>query len=150
MRRGSFGSVPELIAAIEEYLAASNANPKQFVWHASAQAILDKLAHCKAIYETLHQDDPAPRLNLDRPYARRAHGHQVDLLEVLVAVAARPGLAAGRMVRCSLLVAIFKASRLLDGPPTLLAMCEALGGDPPAVSPCCRFGGADPPDVHHF
>ena len=54
VRRGSFESVPELIAAIEEYLAASNANPKPFVWHASAQAILDKLAHCKAIYETLH------------------------------------------------------------------------------------------------
>ena len=54
VRRGSFGSVPELIAAIEEYLAASNADPKPFVWHASAQAILDKLARCTAIYETLH------------------------------------------------------------------------------------------------
>lgn len=54
VRRGSFNSVPELIAAINEYLAASNADPKPFVWHASAQAILNKLAHCKAIYETLH------------------------------------------------------------------------------------------------
>ncbi len=53
VRRGSFQSVPELIAAIEEYLAASNANPKPFVWHASAQTILQKLARCKAIYETL-------------------------------------------------------------------------------------------------
>ncbi len=54
VRRGSFLNVPELVAAIEEYLAASNADPKPFVWHASAQAILDKLAHCKAIYETVH------------------------------------------------------------------------------------------------
>ncbi len=54
VRRGNFESVPQLIAAIDEYLAASNANPKPFVWHASAQAILDKLARCKAIYETLH------------------------------------------------------------------------------------------------
>ena len=53
VRRGSFQSVPELIAAIEEYMAASNADPKPFVWHASAQAILDKLAKCKAVYETL-------------------------------------------------------------------------------------------------
>ena len=53
VRRGSFESVPELIAAIKEYLAASNADPKPFVWHASAQAILTKLSHCKAIYETL-------------------------------------------------------------------------------------------------
>ena len=54
VRRGSFESVPELISAIEEYLAASNANPKPFVWRASAQAILDKLARCKPIYETIH------------------------------------------------------------------------------------------------
>ncbi len=54
VRRGSFCSVPELIAAIEEYLAAANADPKPFVWHASAQAILDKIAYCKAIYETIH------------------------------------------------------------------------------------------------
>ena len=52
-RRGSFESVPQLITAIEEYLAASNADPKPFVWHTSAQAILNKLARCKAIYETL-------------------------------------------------------------------------------------------------
>jgi len=54
VRRGSFDSVPELIAAIEEYLAAANADPKPFVWHASTQAILDKIARCKAVYETEH------------------------------------------------------------------------------------------------
>lgn len=53
VRRGSFESVPELIDAIEQYLAASNTDPKPFVWHASVQSILDKLARCKAIYETL-------------------------------------------------------------------------------------------------
>ncbi len=54
VRRGNFESVPELVAAIEDYLAASNADPKPFVWHTSAQAILDKLARCNAIYETVH------------------------------------------------------------------------------------------------
>jgi len=53
VRRGSFGSVPELIHAIEEYLTTSNADPKPLVWKASAKAILDKLARCKAVYETL-------------------------------------------------------------------------------------------------
>jgi len=53
VRRGSFGSVPELIHAIEEYLTTSNANPKPLVWKASAKAIIDKLARCKAVYETL-------------------------------------------------------------------------------------------------
>ena len=54
VRRGSFESAAELIVAIEDYIAASNADPKPFVWHKSTHAILDKLAHCKAIYETLH------------------------------------------------------------------------------------------------
>lgn len=54
LRRGSFDSSPELIAAIEEYLTLNNHQPKPFVWHASAQAILDKLSKCKAIYDTLH------------------------------------------------------------------------------------------------
>ena len=54
IRRGTFLSVPELVAAIEEYTAASNADPKPFVWHASAQAILDKISKCKSVYDTLH------------------------------------------------------------------------------------------------
>jgi transposase len=54
IRRGTFGSVPELIAAIDEYLAASNEDPKPFVWHASVEAILTKLAKSKVTYETLH------------------------------------------------------------------------------------------------
>jgi hypothetical protein len=54
VRRGSFESVSELIAAIDEYLAASNDDPKPFVWQASVEEILEKIAHCKAVYETLH------------------------------------------------------------------------------------------------
>ena len=54
IRRESFQSVPELVEAIQEYLEGSNADPKPFVWKASVKAILDKIARCKAIYETLH------------------------------------------------------------------------------------------------
>lgn len=54
IRRDSFLNVSELITAIQEFLAAHNAEPKPFVWHISTQAILDKIAKCKAIYETLH------------------------------------------------------------------------------------------------
>lgn len=54
IRRESFESVPELIQAIEDYLSITNAAPKPFVWHKTAQEILDKLAKCKAVYETLH------------------------------------------------------------------------------------------------
>jgi len=43
IRRGVFGSVPSLIAAIEEYLEANNKDPKGFVWTATADQILEKV-----------------------------------------------------------------------------------------------------------
>jgi hypothetical protein len=43
LRRGVFHSVPDLIVAIEADLQANNANPKPFVWTASADAILEKV-----------------------------------------------------------------------------------------------------------
>lgn len=54
IRRGVFKSVPHLVAAIEEYIAVHNADPKPFVWTATADAILAKVGRCKAILETLH------------------------------------------------------------------------------------------------
>ena len=54
IRRGVFRSVPELIAAIQEYLDNHNQNPKVFVWSASAERILAKVAKSKEVLETLH------------------------------------------------------------------------------------------------
>jgi transposase len=44
IRRGVFHSVDELIAAIEKYLKVTNDNPKPFVWTATAESILAKVA----------------------------------------------------------------------------------------------------------
>ncbi len=41
--RGVFRSVPELVAAIKEYVAAHNKNPKPFIWTAKAADILQKV-----------------------------------------------------------------------------------------------------------
>ena len=54
IRRDSFESVPSLIAAIEAYSAQSNHNPHVFVWTASVDRILAKIAKCKEALETLH------------------------------------------------------------------------------------------------
>ena len=43
IRRGVFHSVAGLIAAIETYLEATNANPQPFVWTATAESILEKV-----------------------------------------------------------------------------------------------------------
>ena len=54
LRRGVFRSVPELVQAIEAFVAAYNDAPKPFVWTASVDAILAKVNRCKAILETHH------------------------------------------------------------------------------------------------
>jgi hypothetical protein len=41
IRRGSFASVPALIAGMEDYLRVTNANPKPPIWIASAESILE-------------------------------------------------------------------------------------------------------------
>ena len=43
VRRGVFKSVPDLIAAIENYLRLHNDDPKPFVWTATAEEILAKV-----------------------------------------------------------------------------------------------------------
>jgi transposase len=54
IRRGVFRSVPELVAAIEEYTNCNNESPKPFVWTKLAEDIIKKVARCKAVFETLH------------------------------------------------------------------------------------------------
>ena len=43
LRRGVFTSVPELVAAINDYIAHHNINPKPFIWTKSARDILQKV-----------------------------------------------------------------------------------------------------------
>jgi transposase len=54
LRRGSFASVADLIAAIRAYLAHHNQNPRVFVWSAPVERILTKIAKCKETLDALH------------------------------------------------------------------------------------------------
>jgi len=49
LRRGVFTSVPELVAAIDKYVAHHNKNPKPFIWTKTARDILEKVirANCR-------------------------------------------------------------------------------------------------------
>ena len=51
IRRGVFKSVAELETAIQQYLDHHNAEPKPFVWTASAAAILEKVARGRQVLE---------------------------------------------------------------------------------------------------
>ncbi len=44
IRRGVFKSVDQLITAIDDYIEADNKDPKPFVWTATAELIVDKVA----------------------------------------------------------------------------------------------------------
>lgn len=59
LRLGVFTSVPELVAAIDEYIARHNTNPKPFIWTKSAADILQKVMRANSRLstkknETLH------------------------------------------------------------------------------------------------
>lgn len=43
LHRGAFTSVPELVAAVEEYVAHHNTDPKPFIWTQGARDILQKV-----------------------------------------------------------------------------------------------------------
>jgi len=47
IRRGIFRSVPELIAAIDEYIRNHNRAPKPFIWTAKASDILEKVTRAR-------------------------------------------------------------------------------------------------------
>lgn len=48
LRRGAFASVPELVDAILAYIEQNNADPKPFVWTATAASILEKVGRARA------------------------------------------------------------------------------------------------------
>ncbi len=56
LRRGVFHSVPDLIAAIEAYLDAHNEDPKPFVWTATADDILAKVARGRVALQAATQN----------------------------------------------------------------------------------------------
>ena len=56
LRRGVFHSVPDLIAAIEAYLTAHNNDPNPFVWTATAEDILAKVARGRVALQAVTQN----------------------------------------------------------------------------------------------
>ena len=63
VRRGVFVSVEDLIAAIEEYVAVWNQDPKPFVWTATVESIVEKLKGCR---QTLEQIRPGCTMHRSR------------------------------------------------------------------------------------
>jgi len=66
IRRGAFLSVDDLIAAIDEYLQAWNANPKPFVWTATIESIIAKLSRCKQTLEKIQPGCTLPHSRKNR------------------------------------------------------------------------------------
>lgn len=61
IRNGSFVSVPDLLAAIDEFLDAWNENPRPFVWTATVQSIVEKLQRCRQTLEAIKPGCTLPR-----------------------------------------------------------------------------------------
>jgi transposase len=61
IRRGAFFSVDDLKKAIEEFLQAWNEKPKPFVWTATVDSIVEKLARCRQTLEKIKPGCTSPR-----------------------------------------------------------------------------------------
>jgi transposase len=61
IRRGVLVSVPDLLAAIDEFLAAWNQNPRPLVWTATVDSIVEKLRRCRQTLETIKPGCTLPR-----------------------------------------------------------------------------------------
>ena len=55
IRRGVFRSGKELTAAIEDYIAQHNQQPKPFIWTAKASDILEKVKRGRAALAAFHK-----------------------------------------------------------------------------------------------
>lgn len=66
IRRGVFVSVADLVAAIEEFLVAWNKKPKPFIWTATVDSIMKKLARCKQTLEKIQPGCTLPRSRMTK------------------------------------------------------------------------------------
>ena len=66
VRRGAFRSVRDLQRCIDEFLAAWNATPTPFVWTASVERILEKIARARQRLERIQ-----PGCSLPKPRCAR-------------------------------------------------------------------------------
>lgn len=53
IRRGTFRNVGELIAAINDYVRHTNADPKPFVWSATADQVIRKVNRARSALATV-------------------------------------------------------------------------------------------------
>ena len=54
LKRGVFGSIVELQAAINRFLAEANDDPKPFVWTADPDRILEKVSRGRQALDAIH------------------------------------------------------------------------------------------------
>jgi hypothetical protein len=71
LRRGVFPGVPELVSAIDEYIAHHNTNLNPFVWIKSARGILHKVIHANNHLSSKKNDSlPQPTKNFKKIHDR--------------------------------------------------------------------------------
>jgi transposase len=71
VRRSAFVSVEDLIAAINQYVAVWNQDPKPFVWTATVESIVEKLKRCRQTLEQIKPGCTRPRLRKKRNNSSR-------------------------------------------------------------------------------
>jgi len=89
--RGIIPGEGHLIAAIQDFLGAWNQNPKPFVWTATVDAIVAKLARCR---QTLEQIQPGCTVPKPQTKVQLIRGHYTKDQHLDVVVLVGPPLSA--------------------------------------------------------
>jgi transposase len=93
IRRGTFSSVADLTDAIVAYIDDHNADPKPFVWTASAASILDKVGRARAALDKVPPAAAEVRAGDERATGATARSfYPPDLADVQDWEAAKPAL----------------------------------------------------------
>ena len=58
--------MPELVSAIDQYIAHHNTNPKPFIWTASVGKIIEKIERARIKMEQINPGSTLPRRNKKR------------------------------------------------------------------------------------
>jgi hypothetical protein len=76
IRRGASISVDDLVAAIDEYTRAWNANPKPFIWADIVELIMAKLSRCNQTLKKIQPGYTSPR-------SRKTRKNNTDVYETV-------------------------------------------------------------------
>ena len=141
LKRSTHHSVRHLVASIRTWVANWNDDPKPYVWHKTADEILDSLAtHCQRISDSDHWVYSARTLVLESPHSQDLRSNvEIAVFNITPKVF---GVSPGFRCLAVMLVSAVHGRRLLAGLFATRARGSARGQGNGCVCQCAQLSSA--------